>query len=169
MRGSKTIRKHSPARPSKNPADWSTALTRPVKIRRGPTFKTCVYRKLDSAIMVVKAAEDNHRRAGIGACFLMMTHARLRRSPSSASNSARPCVMVRPSGRGRAPPAASTAATGRVPQSDTPRRVTRSRACADQRSRRAEGQGDHDSAVSDICRQSDQFNRKTGSPALAPG
>jgi hypothetical protein len=32
----------------------------------------------------------SHRRAGIGVFFLMMTHARLRRSPSSASNSARP-------------------------------------------------------------------------------
>jgi hypothetical protein len=52
-----------------------------------------------------------HRRAGIGACFLMMTHARLPRSPSSASNSARPTVTVRPSGSGTAPPAASTAAT----------------------------------------------------------
>jgi hypothetical protein len=43
---------------------------------------------------------DNHRRAGIGACFLITTHARLRRSPSSASNSARPTVTVRPSGKG---------------------------------------------------------------------
>ena len=42
----------------------------------------------------------SHPRVGIGACFLMMTHARLRRSPSSASNSARPTVTVRPSGRG---------------------------------------------------------------------
>jgi hypothetical protein len=51
----------------------------------------------------------SHRRAGIGACFLMMTHARLRCSLSSARNSARPTVTVRPSGRGTVPPAASTA------------------------------------------------------------
>jgi hypothetical protein len=53
----------------------------------------------------------SHRRAGMGACFLMTTHARLRRSPIRASNSARLTVTVRPSGRGTAPPAASTAAT----------------------------------------------------------
>jgi hypothetical protein len=29
----------------------------------------------------------SHRRAGIGTCFLTMTHARLRRSPSNSSNS----------------------------------------------------------------------------------
>jgi len=40
-----------------------------------------------------------HRRAGIGTCRRMMTHTRLRRSPSSASNSARPTVTVRPSGK----------------------------------------------------------------------
>jgi hypothetical protein len=43
--------------------------------------------------------------------FLMMTHARLRRSPGNASNSARPTVTMRPSESSTAPPAASTAAT----------------------------------------------------------
>jgi hypothetical protein len=43
---------------------------------------------------------DHHRRVGIGACFLMMTHARLHRPLGSASNSARPTVTVRPSDRG---------------------------------------------------------------------
>jgi hypothetical protein len=42
--------------------------------------------------IIIRAAmrgySRSHRRAGIGACFLMMTHARLERSPNSASNSA---------------------------------------------------------------------------------
>ncbi len=57
-----------------------------------------------------EALAVSHRRAGIGACRRTTTHARRRRSPNSASNSARPTVTVRPSGRGTAPPAASTAA-----------------------------------------------------------
>jgi hypothetical protein len=51
-----------------------------------------------------------HRRGGIGVCLRAVTHAGLRRSPNSASNSARPTVMVRASGRGRALPAATMAA-----------------------------------------------------------
>jgi hypothetical protein len=53
----------------------------------------------------------SHRRAGIGACRRTITQARLRRWPSRESNSTRPRVTVRPSGRRTAPPAASTAAT----------------------------------------------------------
>jgi hypothetical protein len=58
-----------------------------------------------------QADDANHRRGGIGAFFLMTTHARLRRWLKNASNSARPTVTARPSGRGTAPPANSTAAT----------------------------------------------------------
>jgi hypothetical protein len=56
-------------------------------------------------------ADADHRCDGMGACFLMTTHARLRRWLNSASNSARPTLTVRPSGRATAPPANSTAAT----------------------------------------------------------
>jgi hypothetical protein len=57
------------------------------------------------------AFSRSHRRAGIGAFFLIKIHTRLRRSPNNASNSARPTVTVRPSGKGTGPPSASTAAT----------------------------------------------------------
>jgi hypothetical protein len=43
----------------------------------------------------------SHCRAGMGACFLMMTHDRLRRSLNRASNSA-PTVTVRESGSSNA-------------------------------------------------------------------
>ena len=46
-----------------------------------------------------QADDANHRRGGIGAFFLMTTHARLRRWLKNASNSARPTVTARPSGR----------------------------------------------------------------------
>jgi hypothetical protein len=53
----------------------------------------------------------SHRIDGIGGFLRMVTHALLRRSPSIASNSARPVETVRPSHNATAPPAPSTAAT----------------------------------------------------------
>jgi len=51
-----------------------------------------------------------------GAFFLMMAHARLRRSPKNASNSARPTVMTRPSGREPPHPRHRPRRPGRVPR-----------------------------------------------------
>ena len=54
---------------------------------------------------------SHHRRDGKGASLRIITQARLRCRSRILSNSARPTVTVRPSGKGTLPPAASTAAT----------------------------------------------------------
>jgi hypothetical protein len=69
---------------------------------------------------------------------------RLRRLPKSASNSARPTLMARPSGRRTMPPTDSTAATRSGSQPDTFRRAMRHRACPNECSRRPDSQREQD-------------------------